>query len=51
MTPANRIGYLASTGLFVVGDMALQRIGILGYGVGLPVAAWVLSRFFCRIED
>lgn len=32
----------------IVGDMALQRIGILGYGVGLPIAALVLSRFFCR---
>ncbi|NGX15584.1 hypothetical protein [Wenzhouxiangella sp. XN24] len=35
----------------IVGDMALQRIGMLGYGVGLPVAAWVLSRFFRRNED
>ena len=32
----------------IVGDMALQRIGILGYGVGLPVAALALSRFFHR---
>ncbi|SNY43150.1 hypothetical protein SAMN06297280_0540 [Arsukibacterium tuosuense] len=30
----------------IVGDMALQRIGILGYGVGLPIAALVLSQFF-----
>ena len=30
----------------VVGNMSLQRIGILGYGVGLPIAALVLSRFF-----
>jgi uncharacterized membrane protein len=30
----------------VVGDMALQRVGILGYGLGLPVAALVLARFF-----
>lgn len=35
----------------IVGDMALQRIGILGYGVGLPIAALVLSRFFHRNED
>lgn len=35
----------------IVGDMALQRIGILGYGVGLPIAALVLSRFFYRNED
>jgi cytochrome c oxidase subunit IV len=30
----------------VVGDLAFQRAGIVGYGVGLPVAAFVLSRFF-----
>ncbi len=35
----------------IVGDMALQRIGILGYGIGLPITAWVLSRFFHRRED
>ncbi|MGF1614333.1 MAG: hypothetical protein ACFCVA_10610 [Gammaproteobacteria bacterium] len=35
----------------IVGDMALQRIGILGYGVGLPITALVLSRFFHRNED
>lgn len=35
----------------IVGDMALQRIGILGYGLGLPIAALVLSRFFRRNED
>lgn len=35
----------------IVGDMALQRIGILGYGVGLPIAALPLSRFFHRNED
>lgn len=35
----------------IVGDMALQRIGILGYGIGLPVAALVLSRFFRQDED
>jgi len=32
----------------IVGDMALQRIGIVGYGVGLPIAALVLSRFFSQ---
>jgi hypothetical protein len=32
----------------VLGDMALQRIGIAGYGIGLPIAAWFLSRFFLR---
>ncbi|WP_139150798.1 hypothetical protein [Halofilum ochraceum] len=35
----------------IVGDMALQRIGILGYGIGLPIAALVLSRFFRQDED
>ncbi len=30
----------------VIGDMRLQRIGIVGYGVGLPIAALVLSRLF-----
>ncbi|HKJ74218.1 MAG TPA: hypothetical protein VKA19_08900 [Alphaproteobacteria bacterium] len=34
----------------IVGDMALQRIGMLGYGAGLPVAALVLSRYFYRNE-
>ena len=32
----------------VLGDMALQRIGILGYGVGLPVASLVLVAVFRR---
>jgi hypothetical protein len=27
----------------IVGDMTLQRVGILGYGIGLPIAALVLS--------
>ena len=35
----------------IVGDMAIQRIGILGYGVGLPIVALVLSRFFRRDKD
>jgi len=35
----------------IVGDMALQRIGIFGYGVGLPIAALALSRFFHRNKD
>jgi hypothetical protein len=35
----------------IVGDIALQRIGILGYGVGLPIAALVLSRCFHRSGD
>lgn len=28
--------------------MALQRIGILGYGVGLPVSSVILDRVFRR---
>jgi hypothetical protein len=35
----------------ILGDMALQRIGILGYGVGLPIVALILSRFFQRGEQ
>jgi len=35
----------------ILGDMALQRIGILGYGVGLPIAALALSRFFHRNDE
>ncbi len=30
----------------LLGDMTLQRIGILGYGVALPIACIVLARFF-----
>lgn len=32
----------------LVGDMALQRIGILGYGVGLPIASVALTLVFRR---
>ena len=35
----------------IVGDMTLQRIGILGYGIGLPIASFVLSRFFRRNDN
>lgn len=34
----------------IVGDMALQRIGILGYGIALPIASMLLARFFGRRE-
>jgi hypothetical protein len=34
----------------ILGDMALQRVGMLGYGVGLPIASLVLARFFRRHE-
>lgn len=30
----------------VLGDMTLQRIGIFGYGVVLPIASLLLARFF-----
>ena len=30
----------------LVGDMRLQRIGILGYAVVMPVAFFLLARFF-----
>ena len=47
---------VATTGVFCVlgavgpmtGDMALQRIGILGYGIGLPVACLILALVFHR---
>lgn len=32
----------------ITGSMALQRIGILGYGVGLPVSCVILARVFRR---
>lgn len=37
---------LAGTVGPVVGDMALQRIGIAGYGLGLPVCCILLARVF-----
>jgi hypothetical protein len=45
-------GVLALAGTVgpVVGDMRLQRIGILGYAVVLPVAFFILARFF-RAQD
>jgi hypothetical protein len=35
----------------LVGDLRLQRIGIAGYAVGLPIAAFLLARFFARPPD
>lgn len=32
----------------VIGNMVLQRPGILGYGFGLPIAAFMLAIFFRR---
>lgn len=32
----------------IVGDMALQRIGIVGYGVALPIACLILALVFRR---
>jgi hypothetical protein len=45
-------GLLALAGTVgpVVADMRLQRIGILGYAVVLPVAYFILARFF-RAQD
>lgn len=34
----------------ILGDMALQRIGILGYGVALPIASLVLARLYGHQE-
>jgi len=35
----------------VIGDMAVQRIGILGYGVGLPIASLAVAQVFRREVD
>jgi hypothetical protein len=35
----------------VIGDMAVQRIGVLGYGVGLPVASLAVAVVFYRVAD
>lgn len=45
-------GALALTGVIgpVLGIMPLQRIGIMGYGIGLPVAGFLLAMFFRRYE-
>ncbi|NNC99352.1 MAG: hypothetical protein HKN85_04140 [Gammaproteobacteria bacterium] len=32
----------------ILGDMVIQRIGILGYGIGLPISSLVLAWFFRR---
>lgn len=37
---------LAGTVGPAVGDMRLQRVGVFGYAVVLPVAAWLLRRVF-----
>ena len=34
----------------VIGDMRVQRIGILGYGLGLPVTCVLVARVFSRAE-
>lgn len=34
----------------ILGDMLLQRVGILGYGIGLPISSLVLAWFFRREE-
>lgn len=35
----------------VIGDMAVQRIGILGYGIGLPIASFAVALVFHHDED
>ncbi|MBU1424023.1 MAG: hypothetical protein KKH12_06660 [Gammaproteobacteria bacterium] len=50
LTVAGVLSLLGAVGP-IVGDMTLQRIGILGYGVGLPIAALVLSRCFHQSGD
>ena len=47
-------GWLQATGLLslvgiagpIVGDMRVQRIGVFGYAVLLPVACWILRGWF-----
>ncbi len=34
----------------ITGNMALQRIGILGYGIVLPIAAFMIAVFFRKSE-
>lgn len=34
----------------ITGNMALQRIGILGYGIVLPIAAFMIAVFFWKSE-
>lgn len=34
----------------ITGNMALQRIGILGYGIVLPIAAFMIAVFFRKFE-
>lgn len=35
----------------ILGDLALQRIGIVGYGIGLPLASLLLAAVFSRGVD
>lgn len=35
----------------VIGEMAVQRIGIVGYGVGLPIASLFVALVFHRVAD
>ena len=30
----------------ILGNLRLQRVGVVGYAIGLPVAAWLLLRWF-----
>lgn len=42
---------LAGTVGPAVGDMRLQRVGVFGYAVVLPVAAWLVRRVFAADRD
>lgn len=35
----------------LMGDMRVQRIGVFGYGVGLPVSCFLVARVFRRSES
>lgn len=45
-------GMLSFSGIIgpIIGDMTLQRIGIAGYGIGLPITALLLARLFSKDE-
>lgn len=47
MTEAGRRMGLGSAAA-VLGQMRLQLVGVPGYAVGLPVAAYLLLRLFAR---
>ena len=41
-------GFLCLVGAIgpILGDMVMQRVGMLGYGIALPISSLILARFF-----